>query len=268
MAGRTRTPWAARAPLAGAVALCAFGAALAAAPAPLRSAWRTAAVTIDGAPDEWPTLETVDKNLFAAALNDGEFLYLTVSTTDPGMRALLATGLNVGLDPTGKKEQTFGIWMGGVEPPLLPGMTPEAQRPSGTGRSGRKLTEFDLLGPNKNQRRLIDITPESGLELATGTDDAAILYELKVPLASTGDRRFAVNTKPGATIALGLATPSSPRDRERRGRLVGSGGGYIGGNPYGGGYNGGQFADFPEPDDRPKPISIWTTLTLAGKAGQ
>jgi hypothetical protein len=264
MAGTTWKPWAARAPFAGAVALCALGAALAAAPAPLTSAWRTAAVAIDGAADEWPTVETVDKNLFAAAVNDDQFLYLTVSATSPGMRALLATGLIVWLDPTGKKEQTFGIWMGGVEPPLLPGMTADAPRSSSTGRSGRTLTEFDLLGPNKNQRRLIDITPELGLELATGTDDTAILYELKVPLSSTADRRYAVNTKPGATIAVGLATPSSPRDRERRGRLVGSGG-YIGGNPYGGGYNGGQFADFAEPDDRPKPISIWTTLKLAGK---
>jgi hypothetical protein len=176
--------------------------------------------------------------------------------------ALLSTGLIVWLDPSGGKGQTFGIWMGGIEPPLLPGMTPDAPRSAPTGRSGRKLAEFDLLGPNKNQRRLIDNEAPLGIDLATGTDGPAIAYELKVPLVSTAERKYAVNAKSGATIGLGLATPQSPRDRGRRGPLVGSGG-MVGGNPYYGGANGGGFANFPEPDERMKPLQIWTTIKLA-----
>ena len=248
--------------LAIVAAAVALGAAPLAAPSALVSAWRTATVEIDGVPDEWPAVHDLDGRVSAGAANDEDFLYLVVSSTDPATRALLSTGVIVWLDREGRKGQTFGIWMGGVEPPPLPGMSPDTARATAKGRSGRVLKEFDLLGPNKNQRRLIDVDPLFGIELATGSDEAAIVYELKVPLVFKSDRKFAVNARPGATIGLGIATPQSPRDRGRQRPLVGSGG-MIGGNPYYGGANGGGFADFPEPDERVKPLQIWTTVKLA-----
>jgi hypothetical protein len=240
----------------------ALSAALLAAPPALVSAWRSGAIAVDGSTDEWAALETLEGKISAAAANDSEFLYLAVSGADPATRALLATGLIVWLDPSGGKGQTFGIWMEGIEPPALPGATPDAPRPPGAGWSGRTLTQFDLLGPNKNQRRLIDNEAPLGIELATGMDQNALVYELKVPLEASAERKYAVNAKSGATIGVGLATPQSPRERSRRPTMVGSGG-KIGGNPYLGGANGGGFADFGEPDDRIKPLQLWTTIRLA-----
>jgi hypothetical protein len=242
----------------------ALSAALLAAPPPLVSAWRSAAIAIDGAVDEWPALETLENKVSAAAANDSEFLYLAVSGGTTVTRALLATGLIVWLDPSGGKGQNFGIWMQGLEPPALPGATPDAPRQPAAGWSGHTLTQFDLLGPNKNQRRLIDSEATLGIELATGTDQSALVYELKVPLQGSAQHKYAVNAKSGATIGIGLATPQSPRERSSRPTMVGSGG-MIGGNPYLGGANGGGFADFGEPDERMKPLQIWTTIKLAGK---
>jgi len=243
-------------------AACVLGAAVFAAPPALVSAWRFTPITVDGSAEEWPTLATLEGKVSAGAANDSEFLYLAVSGSDPATRALLATGLIVWLDPSGGKGQTFGIWMEGLEPPALPGAVPDAPRPSATGWSGRTLTQFDLLGPNKNQRRLIDNDGPLGIELATGTDQSTLVYELKIPLQGSAQRKYAVNAKTGATIGIGLATPQSPRERTRRPTMVGSGG-MIGGNPYLGGANGGGFADFGEPDERIKPLQIWTTIRLA-----
>jgi hypothetical protein len=244
------------------LAAAALSAALVAAPPQIVSVWRSTAITVDGSADEWPALQTLEGKVSAAAGNDSEFLYLAVSGSDPATRALLAGGLIVWLDPSGGRGQTFGIWMEGLEPPELPGATPDTPRAPASGWSGRTLTQFDLLGPNKNQRRLIDNDAPLAIDLATGMDQNALGYELKVPLQGSADRKYAVNAKPGATIGLGLATPQSPRDRNRRPTMVGSGG-MIGGNPYFGGANGGGFADFGESDERIKPLQIWTTIKLA-----
>jgi hypothetical protein len=247
-----------RAPIAVALA-CTLTAAVLAAPA-LTSTWLAHPVAVDGMPDEWPKLDPLEKGVTAAVSNDDQYLYLTIASNDPDARAVMATGLIVWFDPSGGKTQTFGIWMGGVAPPLLPGMAPGDSATPSSGRSSRVLTEFDLLGPNKNQRRLVDITPALDITLATGTDDMMTSYEMRVPLAAAGGRIYAVNSRPGAVVGLGIATPDRPR--ERRSTMVGSGG-RIGGNPYYGGAGGGGFADFAEPDERIKPLNVWTTVKLA-----
>jgi hypothetical protein len=124
------------------------------------------------------------------------------------------------------------------------------------------LDRFDLLGPGKNQRRLVDVTPDLGIEIASGVRAGEVIYEAKIPLAVSATHTYAIGTSPGRTIGLGLATPERPADRSRRQPLVGSSG-FIGGlPPIGPGYGGTGWAPYRERPDS-KPLNVWTTLQLA-----
>ena len=92
------------------------------------------------------------------------------------------------------------------------------------------LDRFDVLGPGQNQRRLVDLTPELGIELASSLAESEVAYELKIPLEKTWSRTYAVGATPGRTIGLGIATPEEPVSRGQSPRLVGDSG-FIGGNP-------------------------------------
>ena len=69
------------------------------------SHWKDREITIDGDNGEWPgPLVPVDEHqrLDAAAFNDGQFLYLVLSTRDATLRAqIIGQGLIVWFDPGG-----------------------------------------------------------------------------------------------------------------------------------------------------------------------
>lgn len=240
---------------------------------PLVSRWRTAPIAIDGAPAnaEWQALTIVDRGPSVAVQNDAEFAYIVVSTADPKWRPLLEGGIVVWLDAGGGKAQRFGIWLPGPAEPTPPGATPVPTATAGpTGVSTEVLDQFDLLGPGKNQRRLVDVTPDLGVEVALGLVGDAVVYELKVPLKKTDARPYAVGVAPGASIGIGIATPETPRRAQRRRELVGSTGQIGGYQPYMPGYGlmvpgmGGRgFAGYADKDERPKPLIAWSALKLA-----
>ncbi len=230
-----------------------------AAPTGLTSKWRTEAVNVDGLSTDWQTPEPLERGLTVGAVNDGEFLYLIVSARDAEAIAYISTGLIVWLDPAGRRGETFGLRLEGVEQPLLPGMTPTAAPTASSARiSTMVLDQFDVLGPGKNQRRLVDLTPELGIELASSRAETEVAYELRIPLQKTSSRSYAVGVAPGRTIGLGIATPEAPVGRGQRPRLVGDSG-FIGGDPW----YGGGFAKYREDDGKRKPLEIWTTVSLA-----
>ena len=227
-------------------------------PAGLMSRWRTEAVTVDGLSADWQAPELLDRGVTVGAVNDGEFLYLVVSAKDPESIAYLSTGLIVWLDPGGRRAETFGLRIAGVEQPMLPGMTPIAPAAGPAGISTTVLDRFDVLGPGKNQRRLVDLTPELSIEIASSRAETEVAYELKIPLQKTSSRTYAVGVAPGRTIGLGIATPAAPVGRGQQPRLVGDSG-FIGGDPW----YGGGFAKYREDDGKRKPLEIWTTMSLA-----
>jgi len=248
--------------LATVAVVCMLSMVATAAPPGITSVWLTQPVAIDGVTSEWPKLEPLLRGPEIGVANDDEFLYLAVSTTDDAIRSLLATGLIVWLDPNGAKATTFGVWVPGIVLRALPGGNPPPPiESSPTGITTRTLDHFDLLGPGKSQRRLVDLTPAMGIQLASAVQENTLMYELKIPLAKTTERTYAAGTGPGRTIGLGIATPEAPKDRNgRREPLVG-GTGTIGGNPY----HGGGFAPFRERPENVKPLDVWTTVKLATK---
>lgn len=261
----------------GALAFVAVALALMYVPAPVQGAdpviaatWVRTDLAVDGSIVDWTRLERVGSGPTVAVANDATSIYLAVASADPMVRQQLATGLVVWLDSTAKRAQRFGVRLEGLVRRQLPGETADGSASGVLERTALRnsLDEFDLLGPAKNQRRLIERASTLGFALASGVDAGAMIYELKVPLAKTADAPHAVGAEPGSTIAIGLETPADPASSRRREGLENptSTMPWVF-NPYGGYFN----PPPPPSGDRgqPKPVVIkpmkvvWTLVGLA-----
>jgi hypothetical protein len=179
------------------------------------SSWRSGDVTIDGSIADWPALVRVADGPAIAAQNDAASLFLAVGSSDPTVRVQLATGLVVWIDAADRRRQTFGVRLEGLAPRAGGAST---QQPSGQLRE--QLDRFDLLGPARLQRRLIDDPSAIGYEMASGVDGDLMVYELKIPLASSAGSPHAAGAAVGTAIGVGVETPADPRPPRQRNRLA------------------------------------------------
>jgi hypothetical protein len=198
--------------LVTAAGLCG-AAALRGADVTLASAWRSSPITVDGLLTDWNGLERVEQGPTVAARNDATSLYLAVASDDTVIRRQLASGLVVWFDASNGRAQAFGVRLEGLAPRPLPGATPDAATSGELPRNGTQtvLDRFDLLGPEKNQRRLVDQPASYGMAFASGVDGRSVVYELKVPLEKSASTPYAIGAAPGRTVAIGIQTPEAPR---------------------------------------------------------
>lgn len=229
--------------------------------------WGTDDIVVDGSMTDWTSLRRLGDGPAIAVRNDGESLLLVVASDDERVREQLATGLIVWIDQSGRRQQTFGLRLEGLRPRPLPGSG--AAAPDPLDESLLTTHEaFDLLGPARLQRRLVDDPAGVGMRLATGVEHGMIAYELRVPLQPSPGTPHAIGATPGSTIAIGLETPEPPRVRAGRDREP------LGPNPWiydPWGY-GNYFRPPPPPgggdrarrEEPVKPLRLtWTTVQLA-----
>jgi len=224
----------------------------------VQSRWLTDDMKVDGAPAEWPALETIAPNVTVAAANDGSELHLVIATNDPTLCGrLLVAGLMVYVDPKNGKSQNFAIRV----PPLggkpLPG---ERLRPY--------LTYVGVFGPARDEMHLVDPPSKYGIEAAVGVTDDTWYIEIAIPLRAGDGQPYAPGVAPGQKlISLGLVTPDPPKDAPDGRR--GGGGGLLSG--LAGGFGGSTYGNpgAPPPTggkrENPlgKPVKVWTTIELA-----
>ena len=135
-----------------------------------------------------------------------------------------------------------------VEPPQ--GETEESPEPP---------DRVDVLGPGKHDARSLTRDHAQGIEVAARVTGDTLVYQLKVPLATTASQPYAIGASAGQTIGIGFETPkvSPPRPEA-------SGG--FGGRGYGrGGYGGGHRGAEPEEHrgfQETNPLNAWGVLTL------
>lgn len=255
------------------------------------------AITIDGSFDDWTgnpgNLEPFGKDSIAIqALNDGHFLYVRLSASDPGVRSqIVRRGLTVWFDPKGGTKKTFGVSypviedqtgdsgiggyrFGGRRQPGPGGQTPQSGG-SGTAaqpdESDQPPNRVDILGPGKNDE--VSLTREhlQGVEVAFQVQQGILQYELKVPLVKTDDTPYAIGAASGASIGIGLET-ARPQQRMSGPDPGGYGGGGMGGGFGGrGGFGrGGGMGRRPggggPGSQAPKPLKGWGIITLASLA--
>lgn len=187
--------------------------------AAVTATWHDGRVIVDGSMTDWSSLARVATGPAVAVQNDASTLYLAVASNDPAVRIQLATGLIVWLDGTAQRRQTFGLRLEGLAPRPIRGTTTDTPANDLSKRLLVPIEEFDLLGPARLQRRLIDDASAIGITLAAGVEEETIVYELRIPLEKTDATPQAIGVKPGATIGIALETPADPKGPRTRNRL-------------------------------------------------
>jgi hypothetical protein len=254
---------------------------------------------VDGRADEWAALTPFESAHVAVGIaNDARALSIAITSSDQAQRRqLVAAGLIVWLDPGGGKKRVVGIrfpgdFRGGGRPEVAGGRggqappPPDSPRAPGQDASAQEpreprlppLTWFELRGPRDEDRRRLEKSAVTSIEVARDMREGVLGLELKIPLAKDAATGFGIGVEPGAVVGLGLETPEIERpegpspDRAGRGRggLGGPGGG-MGGGMGRGGMGGGGMGGRPEGPagerpERAKPIKVWTTVKLASGA--
>lgn len=256
----------------------------------IESRWRDRPIAIDGDSGDWqgPFVPFDDKHPVAiGATNDGTFLYVVLTASEQTARMqIMRDGLIVWFDPAGGDKKHFGVKFPvgidiaagrdgfgrgrsrGEDPRDRPRSTGDepGQEPGQRAPGFEPPNRLEVLGPNKDDVRSFTRDRAPGIEARIAQVEGALVYELKVPLAPTSDYPYAIGSKPGAAIGIGLETPK----RETAARGAGPGGGFGGGGMGGGGRRrgggmGGGRGDRRGGFEPAKPMKAWAVLQLAAR---
>jgi len=253
-------------------------------------------ITIDGKHDDWSgDLTPVGSEPFAVQIvNDQNTLYLRLTASDPVIRnQIVRRGLVVWFDESGGTKKRLGIRYPVVEGGMGGGYGHHggyggghrgggsggsASGDSGSGGAAAPAAppddfeppnRIDILGPGKDDARSLTADHASGVEAALRVSEGEVFYELKVPLATSADHPYAINTSVGKTIGIGFETPKMEQSSGEAPR-GGGGGGYGGrgggmgghGGMHGGGMHGGGGSQGGG-SQPPKPLKVWATVSLS-----
>ena len=240
------------------------------------------AITVDGKFDDWyGALQPFgDDPVAIQFLNDGDFLYVRLTASDPGARQqIVRQGMTLWFDPGGGTKKKFGVRYPVVE------RGPDADARGGLGgfgggrgrrgdgqspdEAGAPMNRVDIIGPGKDDARSLTRDHLSGLDVAIRAEQGTLHYELKVPLARSANHPYAIETAPGKTIGVGLETEKMQQRSlgTARGGGIGGGGGMgggrgRGGSGMGGRGGGGRGGDRQREFEPRKPLKSWGTVTI------
>jgi hypothetical protein len=241
----------------------------------IKSRWRTADDVIDGKSTGWFFSATAidDSRASVVALNDEEYLYIGLTTTDRDLqRLVIHDGVAVWFDRDGGSKKTFGIRPVALERPMRPmeegreagfKITDPSHEPSATG-----FDELEVYTSGEDQPQRMATLAAGGVYMRYHRSRDTLFYEVRVPLAESGAHPFAISAKPGATLGVGLETSMSRTTQRFTGEGEEGGTrpeGGIGGRRGGGMGRGreGRPRDRLEGSARPDPFEIWCKLELA-----
>jgi uncharacterized membrane protein YgcG len=227
------------------------------------------AVTIDGNLKDWGDslrYYNQEKKLYYTVANDGQYLYLAMRFNDHSeQERILWAGLTWGINPHGKKKETYSLTFPATDPASAPAIG--ARPPESDEQGGQKPNEVDrevirkahltklrnmkVTGFKDIDYDMITTTNSYGFKAALDYDaEGNMVYEAAIPLkffdvADIAKGEWAFNFKVnGITRSLG-ATGSANRPEGgmgggRRGMGGGSGRGGMGGGGMAGGGRGGR----------------------------
>jgi hypothetical protein len=254
---------------------------------------RDGAITVDGRYDDWyGNLQPFEAAPVAVQfLNDKDYLYMRLTASAAAeRRQILRQGFTVWFDPAGGTKKRFGIRYPVVERGSEGGDRPggfggyggrrggdrggDRGEPGDTANEPRPGDRIDVLGPGKDDARMLTRDHAPGIDVAIREEQGTLQYELKVPLVKTADHPYAIEAVAGKPIGIGLES-GKPAERFSVGPGGGFGGGGFGGGiggrgggmgGRGGGSRGGDRAR--EGAESVKPMKGWGTLTIAAAPAQ
>ena len=261
------------------------------------SRWKNKDVVIDGKNTEWKdSLYALDEHETSVGLiNDERFLYIGLITINRDyQRQIMRSGLTVWFDRKGGEDKKFGIHypLGFGGSGSQQGLRQNTGDEGSSGEAGgdrpaesqmdnpRPLfDELEIYGPGDGEHHRMTAAETGGIDVRVGITNGVLVYELKIPLADNGSTAFAIGTKAGMQIGVGLessngrgAAPSgSGEGGEGRGGGMGGGrgggtgggrGGGMGGG-RGGGMGGGRGGGGSRSGGQAEPLGVWAKVHLA-----
>jgi hypothetical protein len=221
----------------------------------LKSTWSATPVTVDGSGQGWSAnfLPVGDPPILVSVENDAQYLYVCVRTSDPKAKSQIAfAGLTVWA--AAPKGGTGGM---GVRFPMhARGQGGHHSRGSGEGEQSESpptntindvSTQFELLGPTREDSLVVERGPEQPVQVAIGDDSGVLVYQVRLPLQPSDDHPVAVGAAPGVPVTVTLETTPPKRQPPPEGT---EGEGSGGEEPWGGGrgtggYGGGGMEGVP-----------------------
>jgi hypothetical protein len=247
----------------------------------LKSHWRNRPVVIDGRNTEWGTSLVLldDKETSIAILNDSDFIYIGIVSTNRNLRNQVARrGMTLWFDVEGGKDQKFGVHypMGyDVTHPEPDAGSDAGGQPSMT-QNTMPVDDLEIEGPGKDDHHPMTFAEAPGIEAKYKIANGVLVYEMKVPLSDKSTSPFTIGAKSGTVIGVGAETSnakSTPKPSEDvsggggRGGMGGEGG--YGGGGYGGGGRGrrgggeGGGGRRSSSGNQGEPFSTWAKVQLA-----
>jgi len=207
----------------------------------VQSRWRTAEITIDGRTDDWQgALRRIeDTPISIGVVNDDQYVYICLQAQDPRVVApLLRRGLVVWFDPAGGKDRVLGLKF----PIGLRRDDGEDPLEGAGGRaagSGARIDQEDveILGPGRDESLRLKKDELKGIEVALENRRGLFVYEIKMPLAKSGDAPYAAGSASGRSLGVGFEPADDGLPGLRRG-MRGIPGGFGPGNGGRGGMMG------------------------------
>jgi len=248
----------------------------------LDSMWLDRQITVDGDDGDWQgaKLYVEDWPIDVGVLNDGEYLYLCMTTADRDLQTeVLMRGLELWMDPKGGRRKAVGIrypqgmaarHSEGVEPEEFGPGGPGMRRPGAGSRGGSRggPGQYDperfkaamqrlgasldilLLESEDDEGRREAMRKDDPLQVRIAYDRGRLVYEARIPLRSAENPLSVIQVSAGDRVGVGFKTAemdmSSMMAQRRRGRGGGMGGdgmpggGLGGGKMPGGGMGGGM----------------------------
>ena len=230
--------------------------------------WRETEIAVDGRLDDWQgrLYDFKDMNISFGVENDDQFLYLSLRAADPRVLGqILRSGLVVWFDPRGGKDRILGIHY-----PLARDWNDFRGLPSGDREArGRRreeaqerLGEAEIIGPGRDEKARFKIGEIPGIELASHRAAGVFVLELKVPFEKTEGAPYALGTKPGQVLGIGIDTPKPDFVVPGRG-MCGPGMGGFGPQGIGRGYPGRGGIMIGRGLRGAEPLKLWLKARLA-----
>ncbi len=233
-------------------------------------------VPIDGKGFTWHDSLTIldDKTTYVGVLNDDEFLYVRLLTTNRALEGqIIRRGLTFWFDADGGDKKTFGIRFPlGLSPFGAFGRNRRTGSSDSFARRGDSIlvpvNDLEILGPGEGDVHRMTFAEASGIDARFQTSHDTLTYTLKVPISSSGYFPFTIGTNAGSAIGVTLETAMVQPSRGS-GEEGGEGGGRPGRGGFGGtgGYGGYGRRGFGENRSnrsaQEKPFSQFVKIQLA-----
>jgi hypothetical protein len=238
----------------------------------MTSRWRDRDVVIDGHNSTWfsPAVALKDDRASVVLFNDSEYVYVGLRTSNRDLQRLITRdGITWWFDRDGGETKQFGIRypVGGPRPPADKSEQPPGEQEPPTPESAENSNELDVYVSGAEQPQRMTTVGSGGINVNIHHSRDTLFYELRVPLADNRRHPFAIGTKAGAMIGIGLETVvRGPREGPPEGghgnprpsdRSTGSPGSHGSGRGLDGGQMGRQASS-------PDPIKGWVKVQLAG----